>query len=366
MFRPPLFFLVLLAIGNASSANADETILTEAQSQRLDDTVDLALGRLASLQQRDGSFPTLPTGQPGVTCLSALAFLSAGHLPGSQPYGTHVEKAIQYALTCERSPGMFALVKATPVWRSNASSHTGYYNQAITGLVLSEVSGELSGELGPKVISAVERALQFTVSKQFRDVPQRRSDEGGWRYPAKCEDGFVSDLSVTAWQVTFLRSAKNAGFDVDDEVIKAALKYVRSLYKQREGTFTYAHKRVTRGMAGAGIMSMAMLGQHSSEEALATAEWLKRNPFRQYGRRVGAWDRFEYSLYYCSQGMYHLGGEHFREFFPPVSKLIIDSQQPNGTWPAVHSGRDFGEAYVTSMSVLALTTHYAMLPIHQR
>lgn len=349
-----------------SKSYADESTLNEQQSQRLDQTVDRALERLATLQQRDGSFPTLPSGQPGVTCLSTLAFLSAGHLPGSKPYGDHVERAVRYTLNCERMPGMFNLAKPGTAWRNDTPSHTGYYNQAIAGLMLSEISGELAGELGTDVISAVERALSFTVSKQFRDVPQRRIDEGGWRYPAVCQDGFVSDLSVTAWQVTFLRSAKNAGFDVDDDVIKAAAKYVKGLYKSREGTFTYAHQRISRGMAGAGIMSMAMLGQHNSDEALGAAKWLQKNRFSRYGQRFGQWDRFQYSLYYCSQGMYHLGGEHFREFFPPVAEMLIANQRPNGSWPGVNAGVNYGEAYVTSMTVLALTTHYAMLPIHQR
>lgn len=365
-----LVFSAVITLGielpHVWAADATVGVLSERQSQQLDLAVERALKRLASLQQRDGSFPTLPTGQPGVTCLATLAFLSAGHLPESKPYGEHIDKAVRYTLGCERSPGLYTMVRPNGAWQSNAASHTGYYNQAITGLLLSEVSGEFSGQMGEEVIAAVERALTFTVSKQYRNVPNRRIDEGGWRYPGVCHDGFVSDLSVTAWQVTFLRSAKNAGFDVDDEVIEAATKYVRSLYKPRLGTFTYAHERFSRGMTGAGIMAMAMLGQHHSAEAKAAADWLRQRPFRQYGQRVGPFDRFQYSLYYCSQGMYHLGDEHFEQFFPQVVDLLIANQRPNGSWPGVDSGANFGEAYVTAMSVLSLTTHYAMLPIHQR
>jgi len=42
-------------------------ILTENEWQKVDTSVERALTWLASTQQRDGSFPTLPQGQPGVT-----------------------------------------------------------------------------------------------------------------------------------------------------------------------------------------------------------------------------------------------------------------------------------------------------------
>ena len=360
---------ILTTVGRCSAQEAsahDTHALSDRQSKRLDEAVDRALEWLSRTQQPDGSFPTIPTGQPGVTGLSALAFLSAGHIPGSQPHGDCVERAIRYSLRCEIKPGFFSLVKPTNAWQNDVSGHTGHYNQAIAGLLFAEVCGELSGELGQDVIGAAQRAVDFTTGAQFRKLPQRPIDEGGWRYPAFCGDGFTSDLSVTAWQVTFLRSAKNAGFDVDDEVIQAATKYVRGLYKPNEGTFTYAHRRISRGMTGAGIMSMAMLGQHHSEEAKAAATWLKRHPFRDYGRREGQFDRFQYSLYYCAQGMYHLGDEHFNQFLPTMVDVLVDNQRPNGSWPAVGTEGLYGDAYATAMSVLALTTHYAMLPIHQR
>ena len=52
---------------------------------------------LAAQQQPNGSFPTLDTGQPGVTCLCMLAFMSHGHLPGEGPYGEHLKRAGEYA-----------------------------------------------------------------------------------------------------------------------------------------------------------------------------------------------------------------------------------------------------------------------------
>jgi len=43
---------------------------------------------------------------------------------------------------------------------------------------------------------------------------------GGWRYLNKRYPHLNdSDLSVTGWQLMFLRSAKNAGFDVPEKNI---------------------------------------------------------------------------------------------------------------------------------------------------
>ena len=70
------------------TATEPAQILSAAQSQQLDVAVEKALQWLAQQQQRDGSFPALPNGQPVITNLAALAFLSAGHLPDSEPYAT--------------------------------------------------------------------------------------------------------------------------------------------------------------------------------------------------------------------------------------------------------------------------------------
>ncbi len=362
--------LVCSTVSTASAQrypSVEASTLTAAQSKRLDEAVERALAYLADAQQPDGSFPAPVSGQPGITSLATLAFLSAGHLPDSRPYGDQVERAVEYVLRCERKPGFFNAARPGAVWDIDTPSHTGYYNQAIAGLMLAEVSGEMRGKLGEEVVSAIERSVAFTESKQLRSLSRRPQDEGGWRYPVpNPQDAFVTDLSVTAWQATFLRSAANAGFDVSPETIALARKYVRRLYKPEKKTFTYDHRRESRGMSGAGIMAMAMLGQHNSMEAEAAAAWMKDHPFTGYGQRVGQLDRFQYSVYYCTQGMYHLGGQHFREFFPPMVNLLVANQQPDGSWLPGGFERKFGMPYATSMSVLALTTHYGMLPIHQR
>ena len=362
-----VFYAKSISAEDAQVAIEDGVVLTEAQSKRVEQAVDASLAWLAGRQQADGSFPGPASGQPGITSLVVLAFFSAGHVPGSEPYGRHIERAIDYALSCELEDGFFSAAKPRPVWKINQASHTAYYNQAITALMLAEISGELQGVQGKRVLGAVERALAFAKQKQFRHVPGRPQDEGGWRYPQPApEDNFVTDLSVTAWQVTFLRSAKNAGFNVDDQMVEAARKYVKGMFKPHLGSFTYDHGRTSRGMTGAGIMAMAMLGEHEAKEVEAAVAWLEKHPFARYGERVGHLDRFQYSVYYCTLAMYQVGGNDWKEFFPKMVELLVAQQRRNGSWPAVSYERMWGDVYATAMSTLSLTPHFCMLPIHQR
>jgi hypothetical protein len=62
-------------------------VLTDAEWQRVDASVDRALVFLASQQQPDGSFPTMSHAQPAVTSLCVLAFMAHGHNPGEGDYG---------------------------------------------------------------------------------------------------------------------------------------------------------------------------------------------------------------------------------------------------------------------------------------
>ena len=45
---------------------------------------------------------------------------------------------------------------------------------------------------------------------------------------------------MTAWQLMFLRSARNAEFNVPQQYIDEAMEYVHRCWKEKEGVFYYA------------------------------------------------------------------------------------------------------------------------------
>lgn len=65
----------------------------------------------------------------------------------------------------------------------------------------------------------IEKAIAVTLEMQQWKGKSKRN-AGGWRYVTRHGAG-DSDLSVTGWQLMFLRSARDAGFDVPKECINS-------------------------------------------------------------------------------------------------------------------------------------------------
>jgi hypothetical protein len=204
----------------------------------------------------------------------------------------------------------------------------------------------------------------------------RAIDRGGWRYldDFNQED---SDLSITGWELKFLRSARNAGFDIPPQSISDAVAYVRRTFSERYGAFGYAagdhYDFRSRGMAGAGILALAHAGYHNAPESTRSGQWVLQHKFDDYNKIVPfkqSWsnDRYHYGLFMCCQGMYQLGGRYWDEFFPQAVRTLLTNQQADGSWPAeshFHDGK-FGNAYTTALVVLTLGAPNQLLPIYQR
>jgi len=370
-------------ITNAAASSSLMAALPPAKWQQVENSVDRGLTWIASQQAENGSFPTLAAGQPAVTSFCVMAFLSRGHQPGTGVYGERLNRAIDFVLSCQMSNGLISLEPPGPFHEDKRPSHTAVYNHAISGLMLGEVYGQISGKRAKRAKETIERALQFSRELQTRPK-QEIFDKGGWRYVRLYQAGVDSDLSVTGWQLMFLRSAKNAEFDVPQNYADEAILFVRRLWEPSSGAFSYnSQKRPgkmpaeTRGMVGAGILSLAMAGRHQTPMALAAGDWLLNHRYRQFGEIISNRDRFFYGAYYCSQAMAQLGGHYWEEFFPSLVDAMLSGQKANGSWPpevdrhgAGGTGEDseaiFGNVYSSALAVLSLTPPYQLLPVYQR
>jgi hypothetical protein len=343
--------------------------LSDQDRRNLDRCVARGLDRLASQQRADGSFPTLESGQPGVTSICVLAFLSAGHVPGEDRFGRVIDKAIDYALRCQHPDGLLCLRYPSGVMQGYDPPHTAMYNHAITGLMLSEAYGMAPRPDSQQMRKAIELALGYTRNRQ-RAPKRYPDDKGGWRYLQPLQDS-DSDLSVTSWQLIFIRSCRNAGFDVPSEQVDAALAYVHRCYNPDDGSFWYALRGVEhvtrRGMVGAGILSLSLGGQHHTPEAMKAGKWVLAHPFNRYRGAADSHDRFFYGAFYCSQAMFQLGGTYWSQFYPTLLQTLVGNQHADGAWDS-ETGADamFGNSYTTAMAILALTPPYQLLPIFQR
>jgi hypothetical protein len=357
-----------------SSGSAPDDVLPPDEWRRVDAAVNRALQWLAAQQQPNGAFPTLERGQPGVTSLCTLAFMAHGHKPSDGQFGPRLEAATDFILSCQNESGLITLLgpdgpRLTPSV-PNEIGEAAAYNHAISSLTLAEMYGMGHPKRAEQLQTAIERSLRATLEMQHwpKDLPD---DRGGWRYIT--DDGpYDSDLSITGWQLMFMRSARNAGFDVPEQRVMEAIAYVRRTFDQSAGTFGYTLERTrlqSRAMAGAGILALAHAGFHKSNEAKRSGQWLLENGFADYNGNNGMLaDRYHYSLFNACQGMYQLGSPYWEQFFPRAVSVLLASQRPNGAWEAENFQRDraFGNAYTTALVVLSLGAPNQFLPIFQR
>jgi hypothetical protein len=347
--------------------------LSADEWQRVDRSVDRALAWLAANQDEDGSFPTIPIGQPAVTSLAVMAFLADGHQPGAGPYGEPLNRAIDFVLNCQQPSGIFSFVSPEPHHIHLRSSHAASYNHAIAGLMLTEAYGQVTPGRSERIAAAIHDALRVTLRLQVDPMKANAEDRGGWRYLWKpgAHTPSDSDLSVTGWHLMFLRSAKNAQFEIPDAAVSDAVGYVKRCYDPQQRGFVYGlfgpDRLITRSTMGIGALSLALGGEHQTIQARRAGDWLLEHPFDTYGATMSRVDRFHYGAYYCSNAMAQLGGKYWSEFFPPLAKTLVENQSADGSWPAeTHQDAIFGTAYPTALTVLTLTPAYQLLPIYQR
>src|SRR4051812_22752402 len=203
---------------NVSTDNKPANVLSADEWQRVDVAVNRALDWLAKQQRPDGSFPTLDNGQPAVTSLCLMAFVAHGHTPTDKRFGQRLGRAIDFVISCQKPNGLVTLTGPDgPEISRNLDHEVGTcaaYNHAISSLTLSEMYGMCDAPRAKRIQGAINKSLVASLLMQHWPKDQAR-DRGGWRY---IDDGgpnseYDSDLSITGWELMFLRSARNAGFE---------------------------------------------------------------------------------------------------------------------------------------------------------
>lgn len=358
----------------AQSSNLSAA-LPPGEWTRVEESVDKGLAWLASQQAEDGRFPSDEIAQPAVTSMAVMAFLARGHLPDQGRYGSNITRAIDFVLSTQRRRGYFSLLPVTPPASHLTPSQTVTYNHAIAGLMLGEVYGMTTAERSKEIEVAIEKALLY-----HREVQSRKKtklpDFGGWRYGYPETPNAASDMSVTGWALMFLRSAKNAEFNVPKQHFDEGLDFVQRCYERdpslhEKGVFRYrplasdpdGNPQITLANTASSMLTLILGGRQGHESIPVGIAWFRE---REYPK---PWQNsyFYLASYYSSQAMAQVGGDTWKEIFPQIARNLINEQTEDGSWP-VGSGteRNFGSTYSTSLAVLALTPAYQLLPIYQR
>jgi hypothetical protein len=340
---------------------------------RIEQSVDKGLQWLASQQAEDGSFPTTAVGQPAVTSLAVMAFLSRGHLPGQGRYGKLLDRAIDNVLAQQNRRGYFSQLQVGPEQGHLKPPQTLVYNHCIAGLMLGEVYGMTTGERSRRIEEALAKALVFSRSVQARQK-QHPDEVGGWRYAYPDSPAANSDLSVTGWALMFYRSARNAEFEVPKTYFDEGLDFIERCYvsdpaDRAEGVFRYrpttvqANARATLANTGSAILALMLGGRHESDKVQAGIDWYLSNEYPA-ANKAG---HFYLASYYSSQAMAQVGGATWNRVFPQIVEQLLKQQTASGNWPNGNGNEfPFGATYSTSLAILSLTPPYQLLPIYQR
>ena len=363
-------------VSSVHATNTLTEVLTPGRWAAVENSVDRALAWIAGQQAENGSFPTHAGGATGGDELVRAGVSGAGTSarPGSLRRAHGSGDRLCAVLPEGRRTVFVSAEQTNTIHVDMTAIHTAVYNHAISGLMLGEVFGHVTGPRMEEVKAGMSKALQFTRELQTRPKTHE-ADMGGWRYLRLRYDHAAadSDLSVTAWQILFLRSARNAEFNVPQSFVDEAMEFVHRCWDAKKGVFNYALEgagdvRSSRGMVGAGILCLSLAGQHQTPPALRAGDWLLAHPYRRFGELVGTDDNFFYSTYYCSQAAAQLGGTYWKGIYEPLAETLLAGQRGDGSWPPEPQGSisRVGNVYTTAMAVLSLTPPYQLLPVYQR
>ena len=346
----PVILLSLVAVVAAPVVRGQLAEDAELRD-RVDQAVERGLRYLADAQLPNGAYRGESGSTAALPALAGMAFLSKGYLPGEEPYGEVINRAIDYVLDCaEMKPD--AKFRGYLGGRGNGRM----YAHAIATLFLSEVSGMVDPERQERIDEVLPRAARIILDAQARNKRDEQ-DRGGWRYQP---DSVDSDMSCSGWALMALRSVRLNGGAVPGEAIENAVAYIKRSQSPEKGGFVYRRQegdKYMTSLTGAGILCLELCGRHNDPASLRAAGYLSRD-FKNLVHQAYAM----YGLYYTAQGSFQIGGEVWKNFSAWMYDTWIPRQRPDGAWER----NEVSPAYATSLCILAFTVPYRQLPIYQR
>ena len=317
-------------------------------------------GYWGSVRDRDDKYRHVVVGKTG---LALLAFLGAGHTPGSgSEYSQVAEKAISFLLEIQDE-------------RSGHFGDSSSYGHAIATYALGECYAITREE-------RLRRPIEFAVRQIVRNQETRDDARfrGGWGYYYPDDSSFDRwpRASITAWQVMALESARLGGIEVRNRVFDRAREFLENCWDRDRGAFRYSHDPsrlrsaydILPGSTPASLFALSLLGTDVSGRKYRDAREFVSDR-RPRGYRYEGDDAFVhrargnlYFWYYGTLAFFRLGGERWERWNAAMKETLLPSQGQDGSWPAIsiyasYAGDDDEDrSYSTAMNVLTLEVYY--------
>jgi hypothetical protein len=325
------------------------------------DAIERAIAFLAASSERNGAFRLADADNPApiaVTALAVLALLAHGDVCGRGARGEIVERGITFLMDQQvRSPRdrRFGYIG------SEVDKYSKMHGHGFATLALAECYGMLGA--GTRIHQhqlrdALDGAVQCIVNAQ-------EQDSGGWYYEPIPQG---HEGSITICVVQALRAARNAGVNVDSQVIERAVEYVRRSQKP-DGSFRYAlgDERSTPALTAAAVATLNATGEYDSQAILRAMKYLdlaeghrlRDSPFYPAGSRLFPY----YEMLYLAQALFqHRDLERFQTWYPGESGRLRARQRGDGSWES----QRYGAVYATACTLLVLQLPSQYLPVFQR
>jgi len=306
------------------------------------------------------------TYEAALTGLSLLAFQAGGHYYfNGKPYSDHVRKGLDWLVEHQHEDG--ALVGSKTPKKRKAEFHQYYmYEHGIATFALADACAAALASRQPadeRYTKALQKAVDFIYYNQHHD--------GGWRYDNVLRS--PSDTSVTGWQVLALKSAKEAGIPIREDVIEKVRTFFKNHETGEHGRTAYQRGSVhTEATTGVGMLARQFLLNEPDaplvrDAAKYLADFAERRLGKRTGRPAGS-DQDYYLWYNCTLGMFQVGGEVWNRWNGLVRDAIIDLQRhgedcERGSWdPDPVWGNRGGRIYSTALAILTLEVYYRYTP----
>jgi hypothetical protein len=344
-FNSPL--RIPLGGGKMSAGARNKEVAKHGGSKKGQDAVNKGLRWLARVQNDDGSWGTRK--QHGRTGMALLCFLAHGETPLSPEYGQTVQKALQW-IAKEADKGVMGSKRG--------------YEHGIATFALAEGFGMTQI---PALRSPLDKAIKVIIDGQ--------QDGGGFDYNYR--KGLRVDMSVSGWNIQALKAARIAGLDNKDipTAIKKAVKYLKNSHHSKDGysSFDYVPNMQKPTMTGIGTVSLQLLGQHNSPEALGGVTKITQQRLPLYTDLLKNPDKWNsvaakqlYSFYYDTIAMFNAGGQQWKDWLKVYEPVLIRAQHTEGFWQSnKHHGQGTdldGRILTTCFALQQLEVFYKFLP----
>ncbi len=282
--------------------------------------------------------PGTLTSSTASTAIALLPFLGAGHTHLDGRHQETVSRGIYYLLSrMERTS------------RGGDFCEGTMYGHGVTTLVLAEALGMTNDDM---LTPAVRDAVRFIETAQDMH-------SGGWRYLP----GQPGDITVTAWQLTALKSAQLAGLEAPSPTIDGVRRFLDRVQSQHGAAYGYRTPAAKPCTSAIGLLCRMYTGWGPEQEPLVRGITDLAKP--------GPPPNAIYQNFYLSQALLQLNHPVWPRWNQKNRDQLVSQQSrrghESGSWfLADHDTAPGGRLAHTSLAILTLEVYYRLLPIYRQ